>query len=1196
MKTNFRRTTLLGAAALLFSARSLVAAQAEGSAPARRVLLRESFAEGLAKGSASGNVTIQRLPTDDGNFARIAVSDLSTASWKIASLRLAKADALEVSFRYRSTAAAPGQDRGSWVHVAFLRANGASAGTAAIVCQPTPQWRTTTQAIPAPDGAVECSVQFRMQEQNGRFDVAEVSISAVAGGATTAESAEDRDYAKAHRRLADLAYGNVGNTPVLASPDLTLKAGGQVAPYGFVLPDALCDNPDLIYEVECTLRPRWSSKESKGGNVIFALGNNIAGSEPNSFNLTFWGGNGIISRMNSSEGGARAEIRNPITVNARERYVVRARWSAYEQTLWVNGRAINRSVMPKPFVWGKGRTFLLFGESADRGLLNADVERFALRVYEPRLKVRFAGSPRDLGFFTGAGPHALSLDFATTNGLRLASTLTVRDIQGQPLATLKPAAVTAETHAFTLPPLPFGWYQVMATISGEGAEKQVTLPISLTATAAIRESAQASLYGMTEEWPFGRENFDAATVDAMMFRLAQMGIRWFRAWLAWEFIEEAPGVYYWDGFDQFVAIAERYGIEVYPVLHGGTRPFMMPPPDQPLTHSSMISAGYYLPPDMTLWKNYVRALATRYKGRIRHYQMWNEADTRQFLYPFKAEAYAAWLKETAAVIRAVDPEALLGLGGFCAAYDDTWINRTSHTDNDPAYGLAEWYAQKPQQDYDIVDFHFYSVGGPNQSWDATVPLTGRIRNFLDAHGDGGKPIWNSETSFSSTENPRMVGINGGIFNVPFLSERAQAGRVVQWHVQSKVVGIERNFNYRVRGESGVLHSDLSAKPAYAAHITLANALAGLKYLRTLPFNGNIRAYQFADAKRCVTVLWTMGGSEILAARSAANDPPLVRMDLFGNRVPGEGALALTEEPVYLESAQPPELRELIGLRLPDVVLAGKPYEAQVIVANPFEGELRCVLEAKVAGKSATRAAFAVPGGEERVEVLAIAATGTPLLIDGKLSGAVTHEFLLDVPVLARRALVASGAVPAGFAIAEAAQVRIGGTAIDGQNRVMSESNWKGAGDLSAAGSVTLRDREVTVVVEVTDDAVFPDKSGKSPWDGDGVELFFDLRTAEQKAQASMDGVVQLAVAADGRHQITRNQVLQDLVVRAERSAAGYTVAVSFQLPAHVAGGFGFDVSLNDADSATAGRKVQMVWAGTESNHTSASGYGVVVIQ
>jgi hypothetical protein len=150
--------------------------------------------------------------------------------------------------------------------------------------------------------------------------------------------------------------------------------------------------------------------------------------------------------------------------------------------------------------------------------------------------------------------------------------------------------------------------------------------------------------------------------------------------------------------------------------------------------------------------------------------------------------------------------------------------------------------------------------------------------------------------------------------------------------------------------------------------------------------------------------------------------------------------------------------------------------------------------------------------------------------------------------------------------------------------------------LSAAGSVTLRDREVTVVVEVTDDAVFPDKSGKSPWDGDGVELFFDLRTAEQKAQASMDGVVQLAVAADGRHQITRNQVLQDLVVRAERSAAGYTVAVSFQLPAHVAGGFGFDVSLNDADSATAGRKVQMVWAGTESNHTSASGYGVVVIQ
>jgi len=145
-----------------------------------------------------------------------------------------------------------------------------------------------------------------------------------------------------------------------------------------------------------------------------------------------------------------------------------------------------------------------------------------------------------------------------------------------------------------------------------------------------------------------------------MCRMSQMGIRWFRAWCNWDYIEESPVVYYWDSMDQFVGIAKKYGITIYPVIMGGSKPYINP---SDITHD--VAMGFRLPPDKTNFNNYVKAFATRYKGKFPYYQMWNEADTRLFLYPFKTEAYAAWLKETGAIIRAVDPATpILQRGGW----------------------------------------------------------------------------------------------------------------------------------------------------------------------------------------------------------------------------------------------------------------------------------------------------------------------------------------------------------------------------------------------------------------------------------------------------------------------------------------------------------------------------------------------------
>jgi hypothetical protein len=1123
---------------------------------------------------------------------QIAVADKSTSQFCVNNIALDRASNLEVRFKYRSTSPISANDRGSWVLIVFFKPGGVSIGTSAVICTNTTQWKGIAKTIPVPEGAVQCSLAFRMQEQNGRFDIADISVGEPDNVSVLTDKTEERQYAKAYRVRANLTYKKTNGVHTLTSPTLTLKAVEQAAPYGFVLPDDLCDNPDLVYEVECAFRPKWSSHNASDISMIFALGQNISGSDQNSLNLTFLGGNCILSRLRAAEGGVVTEIHAPVAINAGQRCTIKTRWSESEETLWVNGQEITCAVMPKKFVWGKNRKFYIFGENIGRGLLNADVEQFSLRVYEPRVKAVFAGSPRDRGYFTGAGPFRQALSFPLHNGTSFASTLAVFDIEGKKIAVVSPDSITAEAHSYRLPPLPFGWYKLQATIIGEGAEKELAMPICITAGPALREPAEYSLYGITEEWPFGRDTFDAATVDALMYRMSQMGIRWFRAWCAWDYIEETPGVYYWEKMDRFLAIADKYGITVYPVIMGGGKPFMNP---RTLTHKFDVSIGFRLPPDRTLWDNYVKAFATRYKGKFPYYQMWNEADTRQFLYPFKTEAYAAWLKETAAIIRAADPAAKLCLGGFCAAYNDSLINGTSHTDRDAAYGLAEWYAQKPQADYDVVDYHLYSAGGPLQSWDGTVQLMERLRPYMAAHGDGGKPVWNSETSFQSADNPKLAGVPGGLFNVPLLTEREQACRVVQWHVQSKALDIKHNFNYAVRGSSGPINSDFSPKPAYVAHQNLASTLAGLKYERTLRLNNNIRAYQFVGAKRCVTVLWTMGGSEILAAKNAASDTSLTRIDLFGNRSPGESTLILTEEPMYFESQQPPVLQELVSLQLPGVVLAGVPYDARLTIHNLFAGELRCAIDARAAGKSELRKSFNVPSGKEITEPIRISGAGTPLTVEGTLSGAVAHDFYLELPVPLKKAVLVSSTTPGRFEITEASQVCIGGPVIDTQNRVVSEGVWKGKNHLSAVGTVTVRDRAATVVVAVKDDAFFPDQTGNALWNGDAVELFLDLRSDTQKAAHAMNELVKLVVAGNGKYLIGRNQTLDDLVVSAKRTADGYAVTVAFTLPAHITRNFGFDAAIDSADTATSGRTVRMMWAGTAGNHTNPDSYGAVIL-
>lgn len=123
----------------------------------------------------------------------------------------------------------------------------------------------------------------------------------------------------------------------------------------------------------------------------------------------------------------------------------------------------------------------------------------------------------------------------------------------------------------------------------------------------------------------------------------------------WRYLEPARGVYNWYGTDLYVEAAERHGVDVLYTFYG-TPQWASARPEEPCDGGPI---GCAAPPtDIHDWENFVRALATRYKGRIKVYELWNEPTTQLEWSGTYAELIKL-AKSAYLIIKSIDPGALL---------------------------------------------------------------------------------------------------------------------------------------------------------------------------------------------------------------------------------------------------------------------------------------------------------------------------------------------------------------------------------------------------------------------------------------------------------------------------------------------------------------------------------------------------------
>ncbi|MCX7855688.1 MAG: beta-galactosidase, partial [Anaerolineae bacterium] len=212
--------------------------------------------------------------------------------------------------------------------------------------------------------------------------------------------------------------------------------------------------------------------------------------------------------------------------------------------------------------------------------------------------------------------------------------------------------------------------------------------------------------------------------------IADGGFRWVRQSFPWALIEPAPGQYDWALWDRIVDEAALRGLRLIAVLER--------PPDW---------AGS--PPTPANFARFAEAVAARYGDSIDYYQVWHNPNLQDGWgdRPHPAQ-YAELLRQAALAIRAADPDARILLASLAPT-----VERGPENLSEVRF-LEELYTAGAAPYFDIVTAQAYGfeTGPEDRRVSEGVLNFSRavlIREVMEAHGDGGKPLWVSHFGWNS---------------------------------------------------------------------------------------------------------------------------------------------------------------------------------------------------------------------------------------------------------------------------------------------------------------------------------------------------------------------------------------------------------------------------------------------------------------
>jgi polysaccharide biosynthesis protein PslG len=306
---------------------------------------------------------------------------------------------------------------------------------------------------------------------------------------------------------------------------------------------------------------------------------------------------------------------------------------------------------------------------------------------------------------------------------------------------------------------------------------------------------------------------------------ANLGVGWIKQQVDWNSVEYERGKYRWDELDQVVAEAEKYGLKI--LLSVARAPGFSRP--EPVEEDGP-------PSDFSIFRDFMQALSSRYKGRVAAYELWNEPNLKREWRGFDLSAakFVELIAVGAEGVRAGDPNAIIisGAPAVTGIDDQTAI--------DDRRFLREMIAAGVGDLVDAIGVHPYGAANPpdERAADAAHIRSGYNNHpsffFLDTLEDYrkilveanlDKPLRVTEFGWPSIENFGEVDTAGWDYArevteadqaayllraLQLRRERAWVGPLIIWNLNiAPLLGAERS-----ESAYSLLRPDGSERPAY----------------------------------------------------------------------------------------------------------------------------------------------------------------------------------------------------------------------------------------------------------------------------------------------------------------------------------------------------------------------------------------------
>ncbi|NTV22231.1 MAG: glycoside hydrolase family 5 protein [Candidatus Yonathbacteria bacterium] len=298
--------------------------------------------------------------------------------------------------------------------------------------------------------------------------------------------------------------------------------------------------------------------------------------------------------------------------------------------------------------------------------------------------------------------------------------------------------------------------------------------------------------------------------------LKDAGVTWVRWDINWGAVQEAgPNVYYWEDPDRVANTAKKYGINSLGIIT------YAPVWAQ---NSTCIKQNTCAPVDADAFATFASLVATRYKGTVSHWEIWNEQNTPQDGYATPNVArYAELLKVTYTAIKRANPDAFVITGGVAPAGDEDG-------NISPITFVKGLYTYGAKDSFDAIALHPYTYPlSPTRDveWNNWEQIAD-IRDIMVANGDSAKRIWLTEYG-APTGGPgkaRTINPSTFVYGADYVTEAAQdqmaQETVALYTDHTSYLGPFFWYSFRDLGTAktspenffGILRHDLTQKPAY----------------------------------------------------------------------------------------------------------------------------------------------------------------------------------------------------------------------------------------------------------------------------------------------------------------------------------------------------------------------------------------------